>query len=100
MRRLAKVEDERYDGSWSKPDAVEALEVPDDLGVALRRVPNGLQNFEAFPRSAKRAILEWGRLIDPQHAAAAHHGLFVPPKLLGELARIEVEIRFANEIVS
>jgi uncharacterized protein YdeI (YjbR/CyaY-like superfamily) len=56
---LAKVEAARQDGSWSALDAVEALEIPLDLKKALREYPNAKQNFEAFPRSAKRAILEW-----------------------------------------
>jgi uncharacterized protein YdeI (YjbR/CyaY-like superfamily) len=38
---------------------VEALEVPDDLEQALKGFPNASANFAAFPRSAKRGILEW-----------------------------------------
>lgn len=56
---LAKVEAARRDGSWSALDAVEALEVPPDLAVALAQYPLAQQHFEAFPRTAKRAILEW-----------------------------------------
>jgi uncharacterized protein YdeI (YjbR/CyaY-like superfamily) len=47
------------DGSWSKLDAVEALVTPPDLARALRASPAARGYFEAFPRSAKRGILEW-----------------------------------------
>ena len=55
----ARVEAARRDGSWEMLDAIEALEVPDDLAEALAGVPDALRQFEAFPRSAKRGILEW-----------------------------------------
>jgi uncharacterized protein YdeI (YjbR/CyaY-like superfamily) len=56
---LAKIDAAKADGSWSALDAVEALEVPQDLAAALGSYSVAGQNFEAFPRSAKRAILEW-----------------------------------------
>jgi len=56
---LAKVEEAKRDGSWSKLDRVEALEVPPDLQAAFERHPGSSKHFEAFPRSTKRAILEW-----------------------------------------
>jgi uncharacterized protein YdeI (YjbR/CyaY-like superfamily) len=56
---LAKIEAAKQDGSWSKLDAVEALEIPDDLAVALNAHPPATENFQAFPRSVKRGILEW-----------------------------------------
>lgn len=56
---LAKIEAAKADGSWNKLDAVEALEVPPDLADALAGVPNAAANFAAFPRSARRGILEW-----------------------------------------
>jgi uncharacterized protein YdeI (YjbR/CyaY-like superfamily) len=55
----AKVDLAQRDGTWSALDGVEALEVPDDLRRALARHPNAAHHFEAFPRSAKRGILEW-----------------------------------------
>ncbi len=55
----AKVEQAIQDGSWQKLDAVEALIVPDDLARALAAEVQAAENFDAFPRSAKRAILEW-----------------------------------------
>jgi uncharacterized protein YdeI (YjbR/CyaY-like superfamily) len=38
---------------------VESLVVPDDLLRALRRHAGADANFAAFPKSARRAILEW-----------------------------------------
>ena len=55
----AKIAEAQADGSWAKLDAVEALEIPADLATALGECPGAAQNFEAFPRSAKRGILEW-----------------------------------------
>lgn len=49
----------RADGSWSKLDDVENLVVPSDLAEALVARPGAAANWEAFPRSAKRGILEW-----------------------------------------
>ncbi len=56
---LAKIEAAKKDGSWNKLDAVEALEIPPDLGKALDEHPPAREHFEAFPRSVKRGILEW-----------------------------------------
>ena len=56
---LAKIEAAKLDGSWTLLDAVEALEIPDDLENALKGFPNASANFAAFPKSAKRGILEW-----------------------------------------
>jgi uncharacterized protein YdeI (YjbR/CyaY-like superfamily) len=56
---LVKIEQARSDGSWSKLDAVEDLEIPPDLVEALAACGEGSRNFAGFPRSAKRGILEW-----------------------------------------
>lgn len=56
---LAKIEAAKADGSWSALDAVEALEAPPDLLEALAANPPAQQYWDAFPRSAKRSILEW-----------------------------------------
>lgn len=56
---LAKVEAAKLDGTWNALDAVEALEVPTDLAQAFVNYPDSAANFEAFPRSVKRGILEW-----------------------------------------
>jgi uncharacterized protein YdeI (YjbR/CyaY-like superfamily) len=46
-------------GLWSKLDGVEDLKIPPDLQKALRAHPGAKLNFDAFPRSAKRGILDW-----------------------------------------
>ncbi|WP_242050445.1 YdeI/OmpD-associated family protein [Oculatella sp. FACHB-28] len=56
---LTKVEAAKQDGSWNALDAIEALEIPPDLETALASYAEAKQNFEAFPRSVKRGILEW-----------------------------------------
>ena len=56
---LAAVEQARADGTWTALDAVEDLVVPDDLAAALDADPVARRAFDAFPRSATRAILEW-----------------------------------------
>jgi uncharacterized protein YdeI (YjbR/CyaY-like superfamily) len=56
---LAKIEAAKQDGSWSVLDDVEDLVVPPDLAAALDSYPVARANWEAFPRSAKRGILEW-----------------------------------------
>ena len=55
----ALIDAAKADGSWTLLDAVENLEVPDDLAAALARHPGAAAYFDAFPRSAKRGILEW-----------------------------------------
>jgi uncharacterized protein YdeI (YjbR/CyaY-like superfamily) len=56
---MEKVEAAKQDGSWSKLDAVDALEMPPDLQEALDSYESARVNFDAFPRSIKSSILEW-----------------------------------------
>lgn len=56
---IAKIEAAKKDGSWNKLDDVERLAIPDDLCTELKKYPNATQYFDAFPKSAKRGILEW-----------------------------------------
>jgi uncharacterized protein YdeI (YjbR/CyaY-like superfamily) len=56
---LAKVEAAKASGTWFALDGVEALEIPPDLADAFAAHPGAQALFEAFPRSAKRGILEW-----------------------------------------
>jgi uncharacterized protein YdeI (YjbR/CyaY-like superfamily) len=56
---LEKVNIAKSDGSWNALDAIEALEIPGDLEQALAPYPAARKNFDAFPRSVKRSILEW-----------------------------------------
>lgn len=54
-----KVDAAVADGSWNALDAVEDLVVPAGLAAALAALPGAAAHFDAFPRSAKRGILEW-----------------------------------------
>ena len=56
---MSKVEAAKQDGSWNALDGVEALEIPPDLKKAFAANKTAKQYFDAFPRSVKRAILEW-----------------------------------------
>lgn len=49
----------KADGSWTLLDDVEDLVVPGDLAAAFEAVSGAREQWEAFPRSAKRGILEW-----------------------------------------
>ncbi|CAM5496825.1 YdeI/OmpD-associated family protein [Leifsonia shinshuensis] len=46
-------------GTWSALDTVEELAEPPELRAALDADPVARANWDAFPRSARRAILEW-----------------------------------------
>jgi uncharacterized protein YdeI (YjbR/CyaY-like superfamily) len=56
---LEKIQAAKQDGSWHALDAIEALEIPPDVDAALASYPSARGNFDAFPRSVKRGILEW-----------------------------------------
>jgi len=47
------------DGSWTLLDQVEDLISPPDLLDAFDNRPGAQTNFESFPRSVRRSILEW-----------------------------------------
>lgn len=56
---LSKIEQAKQDGSWTFLDDVEALILPNDLKQAFEKNAIALSNWEKFPRSVKRGILEW-----------------------------------------
>lgn len=56
---IAKVQAAKSDGTWNALDAVENLEVPRDLADAFATYQGSAQNFEAFPKWVKRAVLQW-----------------------------------------
>ena len=56
---LEKIEEAKKDGSWTFLDDVDAGVVPDDLIDALKCYANAFANFDAFPPSSKKIILEW-----------------------------------------
>lgn len=85
---LAKIEAARQDGSWNALDAVEALAIPPDLAAAFSEYEAAQQNFEAFPRSAKRGILEWIANAKKSETRA---------KRIAETARLAAENLRANQ---
>lgn len=56
---LDVIERAKNDGSWSRLDGVDRLEVPKDLSTAFKAHPSSRENFDTFPPSTRRAILEW-----------------------------------------
>ena len=56
---LAVIDEAKRRGTWTMLDEVEDLVVPDDLALALDATPPARTNWETFPRSARRGILEW-----------------------------------------
>ena len=55
----AAIDRAKADGSWSALDDVENLVVPPDLAAELAARPPAPDEWEAFPPSTKRGILEW-----------------------------------------
>jgi uncharacterized protein YdeI (YjbR/CyaY-like superfamily) len=56
---LAAIEVAKANGAWTLLDDVENLVVPDDLRQAFEAKPPAAEHWDAFPRSARRAMLEW-----------------------------------------
>jgi uncharacterized protein YdeI (YjbR/CyaY-like superfamily) len=89
---LAKVEAAQADGSWTMLDAVEdgadGGTVPDDLAAALAAWPDARRHWDAFPRSARRGILEW--IVQAKTAATRD-------KRVCETARLAQQNQRANQ---
>lgn len=83
-----KIDAAQADGSWSALDDVENLVVPDDLAAAFATHPPAAEYWEAFPRSAKRGILEW---IETAKRAPTR------AKRIDETARLAAENVRANQ---
>ncbi|MEM9945547.1 MAG: YdeI/OmpD-associated family protein [Cyanobacteria bacterium P01_D01_bin.36] len=56
---LKSIEISKENGMWDFLNDVDALIKPDDLVAALEEHSSALENYEAFPDSAKRDILRW-----------------------------------------
>lgn len=56
---LEAVEVARRNGRWEALDEVETLTEPSDLARDLDANPDARRYWDAFPRSTRRAILEW-----------------------------------------
>lgn len=85
---LEKIEAAKKDGSWDALNAVEALIVPPDLAAALAESEPAAENFDAFPRSVKKGILDWIRQAKRQETRAAR---------IAETARLAQRNERANQ---
>ena len=56
---LRAIEVAKSNGSWTLLDDSENLVVPDDLAAAFDRHPGSRAQWDAFPKSARQAILQW-----------------------------------------
>lgn len=56
---LAAMAAAKADGSWSMQDAAEALVEPDELAAALDATPEARRQWDAFPRTPRRALIWW-----------------------------------------
>lgn len=55
----AVIEQAEKNGAWALLDNVENLVVPDDLAAAFDAHAGSRENWNGFPPSARRGILEW-----------------------------------------
>lgn len=84
----AAIAQAKADGSWSALDAVENLVVPDDLALALDAFPPAAEEWDGFPRSVKRGILEW--ILNAKRAPTR-------AKRIEETARLAQQGKRANQ---
>jgi uncharacterized protein YdeI (YjbR/CyaY-like superfamily) len=56
---LAMIELAKQSGTWSALDEVEQSVVPADMQALLDKQPQAQANWNHFPKSVKRGILEW-----------------------------------------
>ena len=62
---LALVREAQKNGAWNNLNDVENIIVPPDLKLALEKIPQAKTNFDQFPRSSKKNILEW--ILNAKH---------------------------------
>lgn len=87
-RGLAAVAAAKADGSWERLNAADALEVPDDLALALSSHLDAARNWAAFPASARRGLLEW--ILNAKTAATR-------AKRVAETAGLAAQNKRANQ---
>lgn len=58
---MAKIEQAKEDGSWTRLDETEANIMPEELAQALERDRDALANFAAFSPSYRRIMFGWVR---------------------------------------
>lgn len=55
----AMIDMAKKNGKWDALNEVDQLIIPKDLQAAFKAYPGAAKNFDAFPPSTKRGILEW-----------------------------------------
>mgnify|MGYP002379588045 CR=1 FL=1 len=85
---LAAVALAKANGQWDALAKTDTLEPPADLIAAFARYPGSADAFAAFPKSARRAILEW---ITQAKTAPTRE------KRVDETARLAAEGKRANQ---
>ena len=53
------VELAKNSGTWDALNVIDQIIIPEDLQKAFSKTKTGWKNFDAFPKSTKRGILEW-----------------------------------------
>jgi len=56
---LKMIEIAKQNGTWNALDDVENFTIPDDLNALFLKNKTAHDNWDKFPRSSKRGILEW-----------------------------------------
>ena len=84
---LAAIERAKANGSWEILDAVERLEVPEDLAAAFEIRPPAPVNFAAFPRSARKMMLAWVAIARRPETRAARIATIAEAAARNERAR-------------
>ncbi len=81
----AVVDAAKADGSWGRLDGVEDLLEPPDLKRKLDRSSAARHYWDAFPRSTRRAILEW--IGDAKRAETRNNRIMETARLAAENVR-------------
>lgn len=55
----AVIDRAKADGSWTKLEASDALDVPDDLAEAFAAYPGSGAHWDAFPPSTRKQLIYW-----------------------------------------
>ena len=56
---LKKIETAKKNGSWESLDAVENLEIPEDLQIEFDKNQEAFSNYNNFSKSYKKGYLHW-----------------------------------------
>ena len=83
---LAAIDRAKANGSWTLLDDVEKGVIPDDLEAALAGQPPAAPHFDAFPKSVKRAMLEWIAQAKRPETRAARIGQIAERAAINERA--------------